>query len=271
MFNKNDFINWAQTAQKDNMTMTDFRNSHFNPMSQVAQVYMHKNENNTTQKQELNEFELSEFASVLKAVSKPTIKAAIKTGAKETAKQVGTQAAYELGSAGVRSGTQAVVNKVKKKEPIQSEGTKGEVAGAVAGTGVGMAIGTAVAPGPGTLIGGLIGGEVGGLVGNKLGGKAKSKKPIPVNASYETRKRAGMSSLSKLDMPEGWKTDIVTGAKRPLDPGIEGRAAASGQAYGHSTARPFGFGDKTKAIAKKAKEARATQAKEKMRFKPLHP
>jgi len=37
MFNKNDFINWAQTAQNDNKPMQDFRSSHFNPMKQVQQ------------------------------------------------------------------------------------------------------------------------------------------------------------------------------------------------------------------------------------------
>jgi len=262
MFNRNDFINWAQTAQKDNMTMTDFRNSHFNPMSQD---YMYKNENNTTQKQELNEFELDEFAAIAKAFAKPEIKQALKTGAKETAKQVATQGAYELGAAGVRSGTQAVVNKVKKKEPDTNEGTKGEVAGAVAGTGVGMAIGSVI-PGPGTVIGGLIGGEIGGRVGDKLGGpnKAKPRKPIPVNASYETRKRAGMSALSEVDMPEGTKIDFVTGAKRS-----EKRAAASGIAYSHGTERPFSFGAKSNVISGRATAARELQAKEKMKLKPF--
>ena len=35
MFDRNDYINWAKTAQKDNPTMQDFRSSHFNPMKQV--------------------------------------------------------------------------------------------------------------------------------------------------------------------------------------------------------------------------------------------
>lgn len=37
MFNKNEFINWAKTAQNDNKPMQDFRSSHFNPMKQVQQ------------------------------------------------------------------------------------------------------------------------------------------------------------------------------------------------------------------------------------------
>jgi hypothetical protein len=36
MFNKNEFINWAKSAQQDNVTMKDFRSSHFNPMNQVT-------------------------------------------------------------------------------------------------------------------------------------------------------------------------------------------------------------------------------------------
>ena len=91
MFNKNDFINWAQTAQNDNKAMQDFRSSHFNPMKQVKQV------------------EVAEWVQVAKTIAMPVIKKV----SKEVVKGVAT------------TGTQKVIdvarNKINKQKPEEPQ------------------------------------------------------------------------------------------------------------------------------------------------------
>jgi len=116
MFNKNDFINWAQTAQNDNKPMQDFRSSHFNPMKQVQQV---------------DEW-IAPALTGLKTVAVP----ALKTVGKEVARDVGTTVA--------KKGIEKVGDKLKPKAKLETEGVKGEIAGGVAGSIAGGVAGGAI-------------------------------------------------------------------------------------------------------------------------------
>jgi len=207
MFNKNDFINWAQTAQNDNKPMQDFRSSHFNPMKQVQQ------------KQEAVQVEESKGKTLFN-LAKPILKkAAVKTAEYGAVK--GGEAAID-----------AVLPKPKPKpDTHMGEGIKGEIAG----TATGAALGSVV-PGVGTVVGGLVGGIAGGALGDAAGkGKAKSRnKPVDVHASYDARKEAGMRAMREFF---GHQKKLGLGKDQ-----VKQRAKQSQDAYSHSSSSGFKFG-----------------------------
>ena len=215
MFNKKDFINWAQTAQNDNKPMQDFRSSHFNPMKQVQQV---------------DEWVAPAF-STLKAVAVPALKA--------TGKEVGKEVARDVVTGVAKKGVEKVGNKLKPKAKLETEGVKGEIAGGVAGSLAGGALGSALGP-VGTVAGGIVGGVAGGAIGNALGGKDKPKKPVqkpvPVHASYDARKEAGMRAFREFF---GHQKKLGLG-KKQIKQRADQSAAQTG--YGGSGTRAFKFG-----------------------------
>ena len=106
MFDKNDFINWVETAQKDNTTMQDFRSYHSNPMKQVNEGW----------------------GTVVKKGAPLVAKGAkavvpIVTSA---AKEVGQGAAIGAGMAGIRKATDIVKKKLKRQEPDEVQEQPGE-------------------------------------------------------------------------------------------------------------------------------------------------
>ena len=87
MFDRNNYINWAKTAQKDNSTMQDFRSSHFNPMNQV----------------QVDEV----WGQVAKTVAVPVLK--------KIGKAVATDVATDVATKGTQKAIEVARDKINKK------------------------------------------------------------------------------------------------------------------------------------------------------------
>lgn len=102
MFNKKDFINWAQTAQNDNKPMQDFRSSHFNPMKQVQQE--------------------QEAVQVEESKGKALLNLAKTVATSKTAKKVGKKALVKTAEYGaVKGGEMAIDGVANKLTPTPKE------------------------------------------------------------------------------------------------------------------------------------------------------
>jgi len=106
MFNKNDFINWVNSAQKDNTTMQDFRSYHFNPMNQM------------------NEY-ANIVAQGMKVAAKPVIKTVGKAVTSNAAKTLAVKSGEEAikkGASVVGSAAAAkVLSKKNKPEEVEQQ------------------------------------------------------------------------------------------------------------------------------------------------------
>jgi len=111
MFNKNDFINWAKTAQKDNSTMQDFRSSHLNPMKQVER-------NNIN--------EIAVLAPLALAGARVVGGIAAKQGAKEVVKHVAKETGKDIAKKSARAGATSLAKKVLNKNNNQEDGLQSE-------------------------------------------------------------------------------------------------------------------------------------------------
>jgi len=244
MFNKNDFINWANNASNSNPEMVDYRSSASNPMRQVKPEEV----------QDTNEW-VGPALRVVGAIAKPVGRAIVAGAKTETGKHVAKKAGKHVAKKAIATGIEKIKNRNQPQSnasiPEEVQDTNEWLVPALRAVGaVAKPIGRAIVAGAKT--------ETGKHVAKKAG-KHVAKKGIEKGIEKIKNRNQVPPNTPEDVQTEGVKTALVVGAAAGGTVGLTKKALKRNEVTkrrrSHDSASLYRGGAETPFSWKKNREA----------------